>query len=119
MRFMSPYYNIAHINTFSDPAEQYILLDTQFDADMDVDVLATAFNLDKAEFIGRRVLIDGFGNLDSARLAELFANDPNYVALVPVKNAAVLPSGAVGMAAIRSASVEATREPAKFTVVRA
>lgn len=81
MRFMSPDYNIAHVKTFSDPAEQYILLDTQFDADMDVDVLATAFNMDKAEFIGRRVLIDGFGNLDADRLAELFDNDPNYVAL--------------------------------------
>lgn len=81
MRFMSPDYNIAHVKTFSDPAEQYILLDTQFDADMDVDVLATAFNMDKAEFIGRRVLIDGFGNLDADRLAELFDNDPNYTAL--------------------------------------
>lgn len=81
MRFMSPDYNVAHVKTFSDPAEQYILLDTQFDADMDVDVLATAFNMDKAEFIGRRVLIDGFGNLDADRLAELFANDPNYVPL--------------------------------------
>lgn len=81
MRFMSPDYNVAHVKTFSDPAEQYILLDTQFDADMDVDVLATAFNMDKAEFIGRRVLIDGFGNLDADRLDELFDNDPNYVAL--------------------------------------
>lgn len=89
MRFMSPDYNIAHVKTFSDPAEQYILLDTQFDADMDVDVLATAFNMDKAEFIGRRVLIDGFGNLDSARLAELFANDPNYVALTSAEIAAL------------------------------
>lgn len=89
MRFMSPDYNIAHVKTFSDPAEQYILLDTQFDADMDVDVLATAFNMDKAEFIGRRVLIDGFGNLDGARLAELFANDPNYVALTSAEIAAL------------------------------
>ena len=89
MRFMSPDYNIAHVKTFSDPAEQYILLDTQFDADMDVDVLATAFNMDKAEFIGRRVLIDGFGNLDANRLAELFANDPNYVALTSAEIAAL------------------------------
>lgn len=89
MRFMSPDYNVAHVKTFSDPAEQYILLDTQFDADMDVDVLATAFNMDKAEFIGRRVLIDGFGNLDADRLAELFANDPNYIALTSAEIAAL------------------------------
>ena len=86
MRFMSDKYNIARVKTFSNPDEQYILLDTQFDANMDIDVLATAFNLDKAEFIGRRVLIDGFGNLDADRLAELFANDANYT---PLTNAEI------------------------------
>ena len=45
---------------------------------MDVEVLASAFNMDKAEFMGRRVLVDSFGNLDNARLKLLFAEDPNY-----------------------------------------
>jgi hypothetical protein len=48
---------------------------------MDVNVLASAFNMDKAEFMGNRVAIDGFGIVDSERLAELFADDPNYVPL--------------------------------------
>ena len=39
--------------------------------------------MDKVKFAGHRVLIDGFGNIDNARLAELFAGDENYVALTP------------------------------------
>ena len=46
---------------------------------MDVNVLASAFNMDRAQFMGNRVLIDGFGSLDNERLAELFADDPYYV----------------------------------------
>lgn len=78
MRFMSEKYNIAKVKTFSRPEEQYILVDTRFDAAMDVEVLATAFNMDKVEFIGRRILIDGFGNFDNTRLGQLFYGDSNY-----------------------------------------
>ena len=45
---------------------------------MNVEVLATAFNMDKAEFMGHVILVDGFGNLDTARLNELFYDDPAY-----------------------------------------
>ena len=40
----------------------------EFDAMMDVEVLASAFNMDKAEFMGRRILIDNFGELTGAKL---------------------------------------------------
>ena len=46
---------------------------------MDVEVLASAFNMSKAEFMGNRVLIDGFDKLDMDRLKELFADDPTFV----------------------------------------
>ena len=46
---------------------------------MDVEVLAAAFNMEKAEFMGNRVLVDSFGSLDTARLDILFKDDPNYV----------------------------------------
>lgn len=81
MTFPSRKYNPAHVFQHTDKSNQYILLDTQFEANMDVNVLASAFNMDKAEFMGNRVAIDGFGIVDSDRLAELFADDPNYVAL--------------------------------------
>ena len=76
--FLSPNYNLAGVQTYTAKYDQYMLINSQFDATMDVEVLASAFNMDKAEFSGRRVLVDGFGSLDTARLAELFAGDSTY-----------------------------------------
>lgn len=76
--FLSPNYNLAGVQTYTAKDEQYMLINSQFDATMDVEVLASAFNMDKAEFSGRRVLVDSFGSLDTARLAELFAGDSTY-----------------------------------------
>lgn len=76
--FLSGDYNPAGVKTYSVKNDQYMLVNSDFDATMDVEVLAAAFNMSKAEFLGHRVLVDSFGSLDTARLAELFANDPNY-----------------------------------------
>lgn len=76
--FLSGAYNPAGVKTYSVKNDQYMLVNSDFDATMDVEVLAAAFNMSKAEFLGHRVLVDSFGSLDTARLAELFANDPNY-----------------------------------------
>lgn len=79
MEFMSTTYNLAGVQTFCLKPDQYILVNSKFDATMDVEVLATAFNMNKTEFMGHRVLVDSFGKLDNARLAILFADDPTYV----------------------------------------
>ncbi len=79
--FMSTKYNVAGVATYSYKPEQYFIIDSNFDATMDVEVLASAFNMDKADFIGHRILIDSFGELDTERLDQLFANDPNYEGL--------------------------------------
>lgn len=78
LTFMNSDYNPAAVRTFTDKADQYMIVNSVFDATMDVNVLASAFNMDKAEFLGHRVLIDGFGDLDVARLGEIFAGDPTY-----------------------------------------
>ena len=78
LTFMSSDNNVAGVQTFSLKENQYLIMNAQFDATMDVEVLASAFNMNKAEFMGHRVMIDGFGNLDIARLNILFADDPNY-----------------------------------------
>lgn len=78
MEFLSSKYNISGVKTHTPKADQYFLVNSQFDATMDVEVLASAFNMDKAEFLGRRVLVDSFGSLDNERLAELFADDSTY-----------------------------------------
>lgn len=76
--FLSADYNLAGVANNSPKTDQYMLINSTFDATMDVEVLASAFNMDKAEFSGRRVLVDSFGSLDTKRLAELFAGDTTY-----------------------------------------
>lgn len=76
--FMSNKYNVAGVQNFSKKKDQYLLVNSNFDATMDVEVLASAFNMDKAEFTGQRVLVDSFGSLDIERLNILFADDPTY-----------------------------------------
>lgn len=78
MSFMNSNYNVAGVKTHTPKNEQYIIMNANFDASMDVEVLASAFNMDKAQFMGNRLMIDGFGTLDTARLAELFAGDSTY-----------------------------------------
>ena len=63
LTFMKPDYNFANVKTHTKKKDQIVLIDTSFDALVDVEVLASAFNMDKVDFIGRRVLIDDFGGL--------------------------------------------------------
>ena len=76
--FLSNKYNMSGVQTHSSKNSQYLIINAEFDAVMDVEVLASAFNMDKAQFSGKRVLVDGFGDLDKERLALLFADDPTY-----------------------------------------
>ena len=76
--FLSPKYNLAGVQTHTKKGDQYLLINSKFDAEMDVEVLASAFNMDKAEFSGHRVLVDSFGDLDIDRLNVLFGDDPTY-----------------------------------------
>lgn len=78
LEFMSNKYNITGVKTFTNKDDQFLLVDSKFDAIMDVEVLASAFNMDKAQFMGHRVLVDSFGSLDVERLDVLFADDPTY-----------------------------------------
>ena len=81
MEFASSKYNVAGVTTYSKKDNQYLIVNAEFDAEMDVEVLASAFNMSKAEFMGHRIMIDSFGEMDTARLALLFADDSNYEAL--------------------------------------
>lgn len=87
--FMSPAYNKVGVHNYSAKNDQYLIINADFDAIMDVEVLAAAFNMDKAEFTGHRVLVSSFGNLDADRLDELFADDPNYQQLTSAEMTAL------------------------------
>ena len=77
--FMNSTYNYAGVKNHSLKNEQYFIVNSEFDAKMDVEVLASAFNMSKAEFLGNRILIDDFSELDIERLNELMKDDANYV----------------------------------------
>lgn len=74
-------YNLAGVVNQTLKDNQYILVNADFEAEMSVEVLATAFNMNKAEFIGHEVLVDGFGDIDIGRLNTLFEGDNTYTEL--------------------------------------
>lgn len=69
LTFMSSEYNYAGVKTSSLKEEQIILINTKFDALVDVELLASAFNMSKADFTARRVLVDDFGGLQNVLCA--------------------------------------------------
>lgn len=71
MTFRSPNYNPAGIRRATSFDNQMFILNTDFEADMSTEVLATSFFRDEADFKSRAVLCDGFGNHDTDRLAEV------------------------------------------------
>lgn len=73
MTFMKNQYNEAGVLTTTPKENQYIFMDAQFNARFDVKTLASAFNMDKADFMGRLKLIDDWTTFDNARFAEIRA----------------------------------------------
>lgn len=81
LTFLSPKYNLAGVYNSTEKNNQYIIIPSKWMAEFDVEVLAAAFNMDKVEFMGHVVLVDSFNDLDTARLSELFKDDPTYTEL--------------------------------------
>lgn len=48
------------ITTWSDASDIVVLIRADVEATIDTDVLASAFNMSKADFIGRRIIVDDF-----------------------------------------------------------
>lgn len=78
MEFLSGDYNMTGVKTYTKKSDQFLIMNAAFDAVIDVEVLASAFNMEKAQFMGNRILVDSFSNLDLDRLQELFGEDPNF-----------------------------------------
>lgn len=73
MTFRSPNFNPAGIRKATRFEDQFAIVSTDFDAKFTTSVLATSYFRSDAELKSNMALIDGFGNLDDARLAEIFA----------------------------------------------
>ena len=72
--FMSSKYNEAAVLTTTPKERQIIFMDAKYNAQYDVNVLASAFNMDKADFMGRLHLIDDFTSFDNTRWAIIKEN---------------------------------------------
>lgn len=87
MTFLRNDSNLAGVYNATDKANQYVLIDADADAEIDVNELAYAFHESRADIEARKILIDGFGNLDDSRLDVLLGNNENYVAITDAQKA--------------------------------
>ena len=74
LTFMSDKYNAYGVTTNTSKNAQYIFMDSMFNAEYDVNVLASAFNMDKAEFSGKLKLIDDWTTFDNERFSAIIEN---------------------------------------------
>lgn len=66
--------NIAGVKTNTPKERQVIFMDATFNAQFDVNVLASAFNMEKADFMGRLYIIDNWTEFDNDRFEVIRAN---------------------------------------------
>lgn len=71
MTFMRTEFNESGVTVNTPRENQYIFMSSDFNAAFDVNVLASAFNMEKAEFLGKLYLIDDFNTFDNARFDEI------------------------------------------------
>lgn len=74
LTFRSGNYNPAGIRRATSFDDQIMILNTEFDAQVTTEVLATSFFRDDADMKIREKLIDSFSETDTARLTEVLGN---------------------------------------------
>lgn len=79
--FVSSDYNSAGVKTNTPKNRQVIFMDANFNASFDVNVLASAFNMDKADFLGRLFIIDKWDTFDNERFDIIRANSDGLEAV--------------------------------------
>ena len=72
--FMRSEFNENGVITVTPKEDQIIFMDAMFNAKYDVNVLASAFNMEKADFMGRLFLIDDWTSFDNNRFEVIRAN---------------------------------------------
>lgn len=74
MTFRKPNYNPAGIRRATKFEDQICIVNTDFDSKITTEVLATSFFKNEAEMKTQMALIDGFGEHDTVRLAEVLGD---------------------------------------------
>lgn len=72
--FLKDKYNEAGVKNNTPKNRQIIFMDSTFNAQFDVNVLAAYFHMEKADFIGRLHLIDDFTEFDNDRFSVIREN---------------------------------------------
>lgn len=72
--FVKTKYNIEGVHNACPKNEQYLIIPSHEKAKMNVEVLATAFNMDKVEFMGHVITIDDFTTFDNERFETIREN---------------------------------------------
>lgn len=67
MQFLRSEYNASGVLNNAPKERQSIFMSAEYNAQFDVNVLASAFNMDKAEFMGKLELIDDWTSFDNER----------------------------------------------------
>ena len=81
--FMSSNYNEAGVKTNTPKDRQVIFMDATFNAEFDVSVLASAFNMEKADFMGRLFIIDSWSEFDNERFDIIRKNSDGIEPITP------------------------------------
>lgn len=71
MTFRNPAYNPAGVRSFSPFDRQYLLMNTDFEAQVSTVTMAQSYFRDEADFRTNMALIDSFNQHDTVRLSEL------------------------------------------------
>lgn len=74
LAFINTEYNEAGVRTNTPKSRQVIFMDSSFNAEYDIDVLASSFHMEKSDFMGRLFLIDDFTTFDNERFDIIRAN---------------------------------------------
>lgn len=78
MELLKTMFNYSHVPTSTRKAQQLVIVNTDVEAALNVEVLADAYNMSKADFNNNRILIDSFSYSDNLRLNELFKAEIGY-----------------------------------------
>lgn len=115
------------ITTWTDPERIVLVITADALANVDVDALASAFNLDKANFMGRVITVDSFENpeiigvmCDESWLQiydQIFRFDEFYNARVMAWNEYLHVWGTYAICPFANAVVLATEEPTPATAI--
>ena len=89
LTFMSKDYNEQGVLNNTPRDRQIIFMDSRYNADIDVDVLAAAFNMDKTTLYGSMFLIDSFTTFDNERF-QTIVSDSDMIDIVTDEELALM-----------------------------